>query len=64
MMELDTLNFWLAFSIAAHMKQSADRFANRPPAPLSDPKKHGPNNWDYTKRIHRRGYGWKKMHEI
>lgn len=24
---------------------------------------HEPNNWDYTKRIHRKGHGWKANHD-
>lgn len=63
-MELDVCNFWLAFRMAAHMKQRDAIFANAIKGEPLDPKKHAPNNWDYTKRIHRKGYGYKKMHEI
>lgn len=62
-LRLDTLNFWLAFSIAAYTKQRDAIFASAIKGEPLDPKNHGPNNWDYTKRIHRKGYGWKKMHE-
>lgn len=27
------------------------------------PENHPPNNWDYTKRIRRKGHGWKANHE-
>lgn len=61
--QLDTTNFWAAFGLAAYQQHRDKIFAGAKIGAKATPEDHPPNNWDYTKRIHRRGYGWKKLHE-
>ena len=63
-MQIDMNNIWTLFRLAKHFAER-DAFWNkeRSSAKPATPQDHAPNHWDYSKRIHRQGHGWKANHE-